>query len=395
MPFRVHVSWSPELVEHDFGLGHPMAPLRLDLTVRLAQELGLLAHDDVTVVGSGIASDALLTTVHEPEYVAAVHAASDHDVENLARGLGTDDNPIFPGIHESAARIVSGTVDSALAVWRGEATHAVNLAGGMHHAMAGGASGFCIYNDVAVAIQALLDAGVERVAYVDVDAHHGDGVEAAFWDDPRVLTVSVHQSGASLFPGTGHATDTGGPRAPGSAVNVALPARTQSSEWLRAVDAVLPDAVRAFEPQIIVSQHGCDAHGKDTLSDLDVAVDAQRQVAAWVHDLAHEVADGRWIALGGGGYAVVDVVPIVWCHVLAIAEHRPVGPAEPLPAAWRAHVEDVLHHCAPELMSDDAGAVSFVPWESGFDPDREVDRAVRATRQAAFPPLGVDVSRDV
>ena len=394
MPVRLHVSWSPELVEHNFGLGHPMAPLRLDLTVRLAEELGLLAHDDVSVVGSGIASDDLLATVHERDYIAAVHAASDDDLENTARGLGTDDNPIFPGIHDSAARIVSGTVDAAMAVWRGDATHAVNLAGGMHHAMAGGASGFCIYNDVAVAIRSLLDAGAERVAYVDVDAHHGDGVEAAFWDDPRVLTVSVHQSGASLFPGTGHATDTGGPHAPGSAVNVALPARTQAPEWLRAVDAVLPDALRAFEPQIIVSQHGCDAHGKDTLSDLDVAVDAQRQVAGWVHDLAHEVADGRWLALGGGGYAVVDVVPIVWCHVLAIAEHRPVGPSEPLPPGWRAHVEEVLHHCPPEVMSDDAGAVSFVPWESGFDPSREVDRAVRATRQAAFPLLGVDVSRD-
>ncbi|PFG34149.1 acetoin utilization protein AcuC [Sanguibacter antarcticus] len=395
MPFRVRISWSPELVEHNFGRGHPMAPLRLDLTVRLAEGLGLLAHDDVTVVGSSVASDELLSTVHEPEYVAAVHAASDDDREDPARGLGTDDNPIFPGIHESAARIVSGTVESALAVWRGEATHAVNLAGGMHHARVGGASGFCIYNDIAIAIRALLDAGVERVAYVDVDAHHGDGVEAAFWDDPRVLTVSVHQSGASLFPGTGHATDTGGPHAQGSAVNVALPAKTRSAEWLRAVDAVVPDAVRAFEPQVIVSQHGCDAHGKDTLSDLDVAVDAQRQAAEWVHDLAHEVADGRWVALGGGGYAVLDVVPIVWCHVLAIAEHRPVGPMDPVPAAWRAYVEEMLEHCPPEVMSDDEGAVAFVPWSSGFDPDQEVDRAVRATRQAAFPLLGVDVSRDV
>lgn len=388
------VAWSPALVQHDFGPGHPMSPLRLDLTLRLARELGLLDSSDVRLVDAGIASDALLETVHDAAYVAAVHAAG-RGVEDVHRGLGTEDDPIFPGMDDSAARIVAGTVDVALSVWRGQARHGVSIAGGMHHAMPGGAAGFCVYNDAAVAIRALLDAGAERVAYVDLDAHHGDGVEAAFWDDHRVLTVSVHQSGATLFPGTGHATDTGGAGAPGGAVNVALPPRTGSSGWLRAVDAVVPDALRAFRPEVIVSQHGCDAHGRDTLSDLDVGVDAQRQAAGWVHDLSHELSEGRWVALGGGGYAIVEVVPVAWCHVLAIAQHRPVDPTTPVPAAWREHVEEVLGHRAPETMCDREGLVTFRPWALGYDPEQEVDRAVRATRQATFPLLGLDVSLDV
>lgn len=382
-------------MKYNFGAGHPMAPVRLELTVHLATELGLLASADVHVVDHGIASDALLTTVHEAAYVEAVHAASDDGTENLNRGLGTEDDPVFAGMHDAAARIVAGTDGVAQAVWAGRATHGVNVAGGMHHAMPGGAAGFCVYNDAAVAIAGLLAAGAERVVYIDVDAHHGDGVEVAFWDDPRVLTVSIHQSGVTLFPGTGHASDTGGPLAAGSAVNVALPARTSAREWLRAIDAVLPEAVRAFAPQIIVSQHGCDAHGKDLLSDLDVAVDAQRQVAQWVHTLAHEVCGGKWVALGGGGYAVIDVVPLVWCHVLAIAQHREISPLAVVPAAWRDHVRDVLDHEAPELMSDAAGEVGFTAWQTGYDPDDAVDRAIRATRQAAFPLLGVDVSQDV
>ena len=393
-PDTTDVAWSPELALHDFGPGHPMSPLRLDLTLRLARALGLIEPDDVRLVDAGIASDALLSTVHDPAYVAAVHAAG-RGVEDESRGLGTEDDPIFPGMDDSAARIVAGTVAVALSVWRGQTRHGVSIAGGMHHAMPGAASGFCVYNDAAVAIQALLDDGAERVAYVDLDAHHGDGVEAAFWDDSRVLTVSVHQSGATLFPGTGHATDTGGHGAPGGAVNVALPPRTSGSQWLRAVDAVVPEALRAFRPEVIVSQHGCDAHGHDALSDLDVAVDAQRQAAAWVHDLAHELSDGRWVALGGGGYAIVEVVPVAWCHVLAIAQHRPVPPSTPVPAAWRTHVEDVLGHSAPEVMCDREGEVGFSPWAQGYDPEQEVDRAIRATRQATFPLLGLDVSLDV
>ena len=393
MAGHVRVVWSPALLGYDFGVIHPMAPERLALTMRLVEELGLLDRPGVELVGAEPADDATLATVHTPEYIRAVRAASDHGVSDPARGLGTEDDPVFAGMHEAAARIVAGTVDAARAVWSGQVEHAVNITGGMHHAMPGAASGFCVYNDAAVAIRALLADGAERVAYVDLDAHHGDGVQSVFYDDPRVLTVSVHESGVTLFPGTGPAGDVGLGAAAGTVVNLPLPARTTDAGWLRAVEAVVPAVVREFRPEIVVSQHGCDAHGNDPLSNLDISVDAQRLAASWVHDLAHEVAGGRWVALGGGGYAVVDVVPRAWAHVIAIATHEPIDPRTPVPAAWLEHVKERWGRSAPPSMSDGAPA-SFRPWASGYDPADVLDRAVRATRQAVFPLLGLHVDHD-
>ncbi|MBT0994201.1 acetoin utilization protein AcuC [Cellulomonas sp. DKR-3] len=391
MTQRLRVVWTPEMLRYDFGRGHPMAPDRLDLTIRLARELGLLA--DADLVGAAPASDALLATVHEPAYVAAVRRAETEGVADPARGLGTDDDPVFPGMHEASARVVQGTVDAALAVVAGDAVHAVNVAGGLHHAMPGAASGFCVYNDAAVGIRAMLDAGVERVAYVDVDAHHGDGVQAAFWDEPRVLTVSLHESGRGLFPGTGHPDETGGRHADGSAVNVALPAGTGDAGWLRAFDAVVPAVVEEFAPQVLVTQHGCDAHRLDPLTHLRVSVDAMRLASERLHELAHELTGGRWLALGGGGYAIVEVVPRAWAHLIGIAAHRPVDPDTEVPLAWREHVLETYGRTGPTTMSDGV-TPAFRTWRSGFDPSDEVDRAIRATRAAAFPALGLDVEHD-
>ncbi|MDM7854430.1 acetoin utilization protein AcuC [Cellulomonas alba] len=388
---RVHVVWAPEMLSYDFGHGHPMTSERLDLTIRLAESLGVL--DGARLVGAEPASDELLLTVHDADYVAAVRAASERGTPDPARGLGTDDDPVFPHMHEAAARVASGSVDAALAVWRGEVEHAVNVAGGLHHAMPGAASGFCVYNDAAIAIHALLDAGARRVAYVDVDAHHGDGVQAVFWDDPRVLTVSLHETGRHLFPGTGFSNETGGPRAEGSAVNIALPSGTGDTGWLRAIDAVVPAVLRAFEPDVLVTQHGCDAHALDPLTDLRVSVDGLRLAAERLHGLAHELAGGRWVALGGGGYAVLDVVPRVWTHLVAIAAHRPVDPATPVPESWRTFVRDRYGRSGPATMSD--GTTPAVrAWSAGYDPGDDLDRAVRATRAAAFPSLGLDPELD-
>lgn len=392
MTFSVRVLWSPDLLGYDFGPGHPMAPARLDLTIDLATALGLFDAPGVVVQDVAPAPDELLQRVHDGDYVAAVRAASTDGTVDLHRGLGTEDDPIFPGMHDAAARIVAGTCSAADAVWSGETTHAVNLAGGMHHAMPDAAAGFCIYNDAAVAISRLLDSGAERVAYVDLDAHHGDGVERVFWDDPRVLTVSVHQTGANLFPGTGFPTDTGGPNANGTTVNLALPARTDSEGWLRAVDAILPEVLREFEPQIIVSQHGCDAHGDDPLSDLRVDVCAQRQAAEWVHELSHELCDGKWVALGGGGYAVTNVVPFAWTHLLAIAAHAPLADATPVPDAWRERLSRDLGCEAAHTMSgadEELDCKELRSWRAGFNPADEVDRAIQATRSASFPLLGI------
>ncbi|WP_425955128.1 acetoin utilization protein AcuC [Xylanimonas sp. McL0601] len=388
----VRLVWSPELLHYDFGRGHPMSPARLDLTMRLVEDLGLLASPDLEVVTVPPAPDALVETVHDRAYVAAVRRAGTDGVPDPERGLGTEDDPVFPGMHEAAARLVAGSVDVAQAVWDGTALHGLNIAGGMHHAHRDAASGFCIYNDAAAAIRRLLDAGARRVAYVDLDAHHGDGVENLFWDDARVLTVSVHQDGNTLFPGTGSPADVGGRGAEGTAVNIALPPRTASAGWLRAVDAVVPAVLREFRPDVIVSQHGADAHARDPLSDLRVGVDAQRHAARLVHELAHELCEGRWVALGGGGYAVVDVVPLVWTSLVAEALHRPLDLSQPLPQGWREHVAAVSGLDAATVLGVEA--VKWQPWTAGYDPADDVDRAVLATRKHVFPLWGLDPYQD-
>lgn len=381
--------WSTELLGYDFGPGHPMSSARIDLTIALAGLLGLLDGPGIEVVAADEASDELLETVHEPQYVAAVRAAAESGVPDVARGLGTEDNPLFPQMHSAAARVVRGSVDAALALWRGEAEHAVNVGGGLHHAMPGAASGFCIYNDAAAAIRAVLAEGAARVAYVDVDAHHGDGVQTMFWDDPRVLTVSLHETGRNLFPGTGYAGEVGGRGAEGSAVNVALPAGTGDAGWLRALDAVVPPLLREFAPDVVVTQPGCDTHRLDPLTTLRTSVEGQRAAAGALHALAHEVAGGRWLALGGGGYAMVEVVPRVWTHLVGIAAHRPVDPATPLPDEWVAAVLQRYGRLAARTMGEGADA-TFRPWSAGYDPADDVDRAIRATRQAVFPHWGLD-----
>ncbi|PRZ09661.1 acetoin utilization protein AcuC [Isoptericola sp. CG 20/1183] len=380
--------WSPELLTYDFGPGHPMAPARLDLTFRLADAFGLFDEPSLEVVRIPPSTDDLVRTVHDGDYVAAVRRADRTGEPDLVRGLGTEDNPVFAGMHEAASRLVSASVAAAEATWTGAAEHAVNIAGGMHHARRAAASGFCLYNDAAAAVQRLLDLGARRVAYVDLDAHHGDGVESIFWDDPRVLTVSVHQDGRSLFPGTGNPADTGGTAADCTAVNVALPPRTDSARWLRAVDAILPLVLREFRPDAIVSQHGTDAHGNDPMADLNVGIDAQLTAASWVHDLAHELCEGRWVALGGGGYAVVDVVPLVWTALVALAAHVPLAPATPLPEVWRTAAEEMSGLTPARALGK--APVVWRPWSEGYDPSDAVDRAVLATRRHVFPGLGLD-----
>ena len=387
-PGPATVVFDDALTAYDFGPDHPMSPVRVDLTMRLARELGVL--EGLRTVAAPVADLDLVATVHEASLIEAVtRMGQDPGPGEELHGLGTDDNPVFRGMDVAANHVVGATHEAFRQVWSGESLHSVNITGGLHHAMPDRASGFCVYNDVAIGIRWLLDQGAQRVAYVDVDVHHGDGVERIFYDDPRVLTVSLHESGQFLFPGTGFAADTGGEGAEGSAVNVALPPGTADAGWLRAFHAVVPPIVTEFAPDVLVTQHGCDAHADDPLADLTLSVDGQRASYLALHDLAHDVAGGRWVATGGGGYAVVGVVPRAWTHLLAVVGGSPLDPGTLTPPGWRQHVDERLGATAPLRMTEGT-APSWRPWEQGYDPDSWLDRTVEATRRACFPLHGLD-----
>jgi acetoin utilization protein AcuC len=390
MSGRALLMWDEAVTGYDFGPEHPMDPLRLALTMGLVRAYGL--DRAVDVVAAKPAGDSTLRLVHREDYVAAVRAASANPrAADQAYGLGTVDDPAFAGMHEASALIAGQSVGAAEAVWRGEAAHAVNFAGGLHHAMPGSASGFCIYNDASLAIARLLELGAERVAYVDVDVHHGDGVQAAFWDDPRVLTISLHEHPRTLFPQTGWPEETGAAGAgQGSAVNVALPAGTGDAGWLRAFHAVVPELLADFRPQVLVTQHGADTHFEDPLAHLAVSLDAQRAVQVACHELAHAHVDGgKWVALGGGGYAVVDVVPRSWTHLVGIAGHAEIAPESVIPSSWRDLVYARTRQPGPVRMTDGRWPVGWRDWEEGYDPADRLDQAVLATRRAAFPLRGL------
>ncbi|MFI7701779.1 acetoin utilization protein AcuC [Nonomuraea sp. NPDC049480] len=384
MSRSARVIWDDALIAYNFGPSHPLAPVRVELTMALARELGVL--DKVELAGCEPAGDDELSMVHKRDYIEAVKRVSVSGRPDLGCGLGTPDNPAFAGVHEASALIAGASLAAARSVWEGTAEHAINIAGGLHHAMPAVASGFCVYNDPALAIAWLLAKGVGKIAYVDVDVHHGDGVQAMFYDDPRVLTISLHESPRTLFPGTGFPEETG---ADGTAVNVALPAGCGDAGWLRAFHAVVPPLLSEFRPDILVTQHGCDSHALDPLANLMLSVDGQRAAYAALHRLAHETAGGRWIATGGGGYELVQVVPRAWTHLIAELAGHPIDPATPTSEEWRRFVRERTGETPPLTMTD-GRSPEFHDLSSGYDPADPIDRAVMATRNAVFPLHGLD-----
>ncbi|WP_419221378.1 acetoin utilization protein AcuC [Gordonia sp. CPCC 206044] len=404
------VIWSEDFLSYRWAHTHPMNPIRLALTMSLARSLGVL--DGIDTRAPLTIDDSALTVVHSTDYIDAVRAVGSGTaalsgplLERLF-GLGDADNPIFEGMHEAARLLVGGTLAAAQAVAGGSVRRAVNIGGGMHHAMRARAAGFCIYNDCAVAIHWLLANGYDRIAYIDIDAHHGDGVQAAFVDDPRVLTVSLHQHPATLWPGTGWPTEIGNGDAQGSAVNIALMPDATDRLWLRAFHAVVPSVLAQFRPQILISQCGVDSHRADPLTDLSLTVDGQRAAMQAMRGFADTYCEGRWVAVGGGGYGVVNVVPRSWTHLMAVALDRDVDVDTTIGESWCATAEEVAdqvyseYSAQPVGVMGDGGDVGYVAWDgdTGQPPpdgitesaQRQVDRAILATRRAIFPLHGLD-----
>jgi acetoin utilization protein AcuC len=379
------IVWDPALLNYDLGGDHPFNPVRLDLAIRLARSLGVL--DGVEFVAPKPAADRDVERVHEPSYLTAVQSAPTAGWD-VGHGLGTADNPVFHHMHEAASLVVGGSLQAAARIAAGDVSRAVNIAGGLHHAMPDHAAGFCVYNDCAVAISWLLDNGFDRIAYVDVDVHHGDGVQAAFYTDPRVLTISLHQHPMTLWPGTGYPRELGAGGAEGSAVNIPLPPATGDAAWLRAFHAIVPSLLAEFRPQVLVTQCGVDTHREDPLADLSLSVDGHVTIFRALRDLAERYAGGRWLALGGGGYELLRVVPRSWAHLLATALDRDVDPETPVPADWIAHAAGLAPRVPLPVAMTDGHDPAFARWEG--TEDEQVDSAIRAVRNAVFPLHGLD-----
>jgi acetoin utilization protein AcuC len=350
---RVGLVLCPEARIYDHGPQHPLRPDRVLLTWDLIAAYGLDALSHVARLTSGPADDATIELVHTAAFVDATRRAGHGEDGAWGRfGYGPGDNPIFDRMHEAASLVAGASVRAAEAVWTGDCEHAFNAAGGLHHAMPERASGFCVYDDPAIAIAWLLQQGAERVAYVDVDVHHGDGVQFVFWDDPRVLTISIHQFAPWFFPGTGDLSERGGLGAEGTAINLPLPEFTGDVAWLEAFRTVVPRAVRAFGPDVLVTQLGCDTHHLDPLAQMQLTTGAYREAAKELHALAHEAAGGRWVATGGGGYQWARVVPRAWTTYFAEMAGTEVDDA--LPEGWIETAELRLRAEVPATLSEPA-----------------------------------------
>lgn len=328
----VALVWGEAFMAYRLAEDHPLQPLRVKLTVETIERLGLV--EQALLLPPRAATDEELHLVHAPEYVELVRVLSrpggESDVpfgEQIAHGFGTGDNPVAEGMHEACAYIVGGSLVAAELVHSGRALHAFNPAGGLHHAGRARASGFCVYNDVAATAEWLRRQG-HRVAVVDVDVHHGDGTERLFWDEPGVLTISLHESGRHLFPGTGFPQDTGGSKAPLSAANLPFMPEAWDEPWLRGFDEVVEPLLRRFRPTILVTQDGCDTHLLDPLAHLRGSTRIWPHVGRRLHQLAHQLCEGRWVATGGGGYAIREVVPRAWTLLFAEMVERPDLAAE-------------------------------------------------------------------
>jgi acetoin utilization protein AcuC len=366
----------------DYGPEHPLRMERLGLTFGLMDAYGLTRLPETEVFAPSPAPDAAIREFHTDEYLDVLRAAgAGAPVPDAYRyGLGPGDNPIWPGVYEASALACGGSILAAELVARGDVTRAFHFAGGLHHAMPDRASGFCYLNDAVLAILTLRRRGL-RVAYVDIDAHHGDGVQAAFYQSADVLTISTHERGDRLFPGTGAVEEIGEGAGRGYAVNLPLNPYTDDAVYLDAFDAIVPPVVHAFNPDVVVAQLGIDGHRTDPLTHLALSVDGFAQAVRRILGLAP-----RLVALGGGGYDLSNVAR-AWTAAWALMNGVTL-PAE-LPPAF---VVDAAPYLRGRRTLWDEPVV--LPLEATRPAREFAERQVAQLERLVFPLLGVRPARE-
>ncbi|TDM04020.1 acetoin utilization protein AcuC [Macrococcus carouselicus] len=326
--------YSGELLKYRFSDQHPFNQMRFLLTTDLLKKMGVLTEDEI--VPGRKATDEELALIHHQDYIEAVKLAGQNQLPTdkcESYGLNSPDTPNFSGMHDSAAWLVGSTLTACDIVMTGAAARACNIGGGLHHGFRGRASGFCIYNDSAVAIQYMKQKYGARVLYVDTDAHHGDGVQFSFYDDQDVFTYSIHETGRYLFPGTGNINEKGEGEGYLCSMNLPVDAYTEDESFLECFQQSLAVACRFFKPDVILSQNGADAHYLDPLTHLHCTHRIFEQIPRIVKSLADEYCGGRWVAVGGGGYNIFQVAPLAWSQVWLAMKEIDIPTGE-LPADW-------------------------------------------------------------
>lgn len=358
-------------LQYRFHDSHPFNQQRLLLTHQLLFHTHALSSSDF--IKPRMIDEQTLSKVHTTEYISMVKALSmsKPSTEAISRaeqyGLGIGDTPFFNGMHEATLTTVAGSVTASDLVMSGERKHALHLAGGLHHAFRNKAAGFCVYNDASVAISHIHEKYGSRVLYIDTDVHHGDGVQETFYTDPHVCTFSIHETGKYLFPGTGYASERGDGHGFGYNFNLPMEPYTQDESWLDCFQAAIHKVAAFFKPDIIISQHGCDAHYYDPLSHQHCSMNIYLEMPGIIKNLADTWCNGRWVALGGGGYDIWRVVPRAWSLLwLTMVDHPLIkqlsaDPTIQLPEQWVSEVQVNSPDVLPTTWMDDITAWEDVP----------------------------------
>ncbi|MFD2046352.1 acetoin utilization protein AcuC [Ornithinibacillus salinisoli] len=353
--------YSDMLLDYHFHSDHPFNQKRVLLTKDLLEHVNQLQTNEI--IQPRMATDNELILFHDRAYVEAVKQASNGTItkeKGFEFGLGTEDTPTFKGMHEAASYIVGGSITAVDSVLEGKSDHALHLGGGLHHGFKRKASGFCIYNDCAVAIKYIREKYNLKVLYVDTDAHHGDGVQWAFYDDPNVCTFSIHETGRYLFPGTGNVNERGIKEGHGYSFNLPIDAFTQDESFLHIFEFAFKEIIAYFKPDVIVTQNGADAHVHDPLTHLCATMNIYEKIPQLAHQFAHQYCDGRWIALGGGGYDIWRVVPRAWSQLWYVMKTGSPAKGEITPA-WIEKWETEASVTLPRHWHDTTDLVPDIP----------------------------------
>ncbi|MBM7572844.1 acetoin utilization protein AcuC [Aquibacillus albus] len=353
--------YSDQFTKYTFHSDHPFNQVRVRMTKELLEATGKLHSSHL--VEPRIATDAEIELVHDKQYIEAVKKASIGllaEDEGLEFGLGTEDTPIFQDMHRASSLLVGATLTAVDHVLTGNIQHALNLGGGLHHGFRDKASGFCIYNDGAIAIKYIRKKYNLRVLYVDTDAHHGDGVQSVFYDDPNVCTLSIHETGRYLFPGTGNSNERGIKEGYGYSFNVPIDAFTEDESFLHVYEIAFKEVIEYFQPDIIITQNGVDAHSYDPLTHLNTTMNVFEKIPLLAHKLAHQYCKGKWIALGGGGYDIWRVVPRAWGQLWAVMTGSTPF-KDQLPKSWLTKWQKVAPIQIPHSWQDPTGIYHPIP----------------------------------